>query len=91
MNNHNFLSLNGMLLESELEAFELKEQIEDMIEYLKISMLGARRYLLKWPDSNLGNARKRYQRLILLDNVLKYVFWFGIIWVLVVKCCPVVY
>lgn len=87
MDNKNFLSLNDILLESEQKEFALKEHITDFTEYLRVSMLGARRYLLKWPDENLENARKRYERMVLLDKFLKYTFFIGIALFILLKWC----
>lgn len=83
--NTNFLSLNNILLESEKNEFELREHISDPIEYMKVSMLGARRYLLNWPDEGLENAKKLYERMVLLDKVLKYMLFACVAWILFLK------
>lgn len=85
INNQHFLSLNNILLESDQSEFELREQITDVTEYLKVSMLGARRYLLNWPDEDLEKAKKQYWRMVLLDKVLKYVIFAGVAWILLTK------
>lgn len=73
IHNTNFLSLNRSLLsETEKLDFEIKEIHKDPIEFLKVAAMGARRYLLKFKDDKLEQAKVNYQRMIYLENFLKY-------------------
>lgn len=80
--NENFLHLNSLLSESEFYDFGIKELYPNYVDYGKLCLLGARRYLLHWSDEGIARGKIIYNRLVLIDKILKYVFFFGLFWFL---------
>uniref|UniRef100_A0A336M7X6 Fatty acyl-CoA reductase n=1 Tax=Culicoides sonorensis TaxID=179676 RepID=A0A336M7X6_CULSO len=80
ISNHNFLHLNEFVPASELIDFEIKEVYPEYIEYGTLSLMGARRFLLNWPDEDLKKARRNYRIAVLIDSILKYTILSGIFW-----------
>lgn len=52
--------------------FSYEFRVYDPVEYIKSSMLGARRYLLKEPDENLPSAKIHYNRYVTILNHKTY-------------------
>ncbi|ROV54454.1 hypothetical protein EGO58_12955, partial [Limosilactobacillus reuteri] len=67
--NANFLKLNEILMESEVKEFEIKEKLTNLDDYIKVCSIGARRYLMNWPDEDLEQAKVNYWRMKWIDRI----------------------
>uniref|UniRef100_A0A336KLL9 Fatty acyl-CoA reductase n=1 Tax=Culicoides sonorensis TaxID=179676 RepID=A0A336KLL9_CULSO len=70
--NANFLKLNEILIESEVKEFEIKEKLPNLDDYIKVCTIGARRYLMNWPDEDLEQAKVNYWRMKWIDRICKF-------------------
>lgn len=80
--NDNFLHLNEFIPSWELDDFGIKELYPNYVDYGKICLLGARRFLLNWPDEDLEKAKRNLRIAILVDKIVKYSIFIGIFWFL---------
>lgn len=80
--NDNFLQLNDYVPAWEFDDFGIKELYPEYVDYGKICLLGARRFLLNWPDEDLEKAKKNLRIAILVDRIFKYAIFIVIFWVL---------
>ncbi|XP_063708796.1 fatty acyl-CoA reductase 1-like [Culicoides brevitarsis] len=83
--NDNFLQLSHDVPPEEYNDFNLKEVYPDYIDYGSLCMLGARRFLLNWPDKDLEKGKRNLQIAIWIDKIVKYTFFFVIFWILYTK------
>lgn len=80
--NDNFLQLNDLVPAYEFDDFGIKELYPGYVDYGKLCLLGARRFLLNWPDEDLVKAKRNLRISILVDLVVKYAIFIGIFWFL---------
>ena len=84
--NKKFMDLSLEIRPEDTRAFSFGDFIEyDTINFLKKAMLGARRYLLHFEDANLPKTRNLYQRMKLLDTVVKTIVFSMVFYVIFMK------
>uniref|UniRef100_A0A182WCN9 Fatty acyl-CoA reductase n=1 Tax=Anopheles minimus TaxID=112268 RepID=A0A182WCN9_9DIPT len=69
--NENFKQLEYTLKKEDRKDFSTEYFVCGMMEYYASAILGGRRYLLKEPDENIGDALRKYQRLRVLNYAVK--------------------
>lgn len=74
----NFLNLNKVLMPSDVEDFNMYRSVPDDFEYYFYQIQGARRYLLKEPDSSIPACRRRMLKIMIVDRLLRVIL-FGFI------------
>ena len=84
--NKKFLDLSFEIRPEDTRAFSFDYFVEyDIINFFKIAMLGARRYLLHFEDANLPNTRNLYQRMKMLDIFVKSLIFIIVCYVVFIK------
>lgn len=84
--NQKFMDLSLEIRPEDTRAFSFDEFVNfDSINFLKKAMLGARRYLLHFEDSNLLKSRDLYQKMSLVDTAVKTIIFFIISYIILIK------
>lgn len=84
--NKNLYSLNEGLQDCDLKAFQFNYEINtDVRNYFSMAILGTRRYLMHEKDEDLPKARLRFQRMRILDRVLKSIVYSCFAYFLIVR------
>lgn len=84
--NKKFMDLSLEIRPEDTRAFSFDDFVDfDSINFLKKAMLGARRYLLHFEDSNLLKSRDLYQKMSLVDTAVKTIIFFIISYVVLIK------
>lgn len=84
--NKKFMDLSLEIRPEDTRAFSFDDFVDfDSINFLKKAMLGARRYLLHFEDSNLLKSRDLYQKMSLVDTAVKTIIFFIISYVILIK------
>ncbi|XP_058462932.1 fatty acyl-CoA reductase wat-like [Malaya genurostris] len=81
----NFRKLSFALWENDRMNFNTDYLLSSLMEYLQISMLGGRRYLLKQSDDTIPASRRKQRRLILYNQTLKICIIFIVAYILYKK------
>lgn len=63
----------------------MERSVESIDEYYTLQILGARRYILKEPDSNIPACKVRYERMVFIDKIIKYSFFAFVMYTLIFK------
>lgn len=84
--NKKFMDLSLEIRPEDTRAFSFDDFVDfDSINFLKKAMLGARRYLLHFDDSNLLKSRDLYQKMSLVDTAVKMIIFLLISYVILIK------
>lgn len=84
--NENFINLSHFLKYEDKGTFEYHHFfVYDVILYIRSTVYGFRKYLMKLKDEDLENDRKFVKNLTLFTNVFKLLFIFLVLFVLYVK------
>ncbi|XP_013146638.1 PREDICTED: fatty acyl-CoA reductase 1-like [Papilio polytes] len=78
--NKNFVKLRSSLKEEDKEDFYYELERIDKVEFFKQSCLGGRKFLLKEKDEDLPKAKAHYRRIVILDIVVKCLFYGFVLW-----------
>lgn len=75
------MDLCSHLKDKDLKAFNFHDFLEfDLVLYFTYAVAGGKRYLLGEKDENLEKDKKKYQRMKLLDTILKTIFYVIVFW-----------
>ncbi|KAI8433401.1 hypothetical protein MSG28_015441 [Choristoneura fumiferana] len=80
--NSNFVLLRSSIKEKDKEQFYYEVENVDKYQFFVKCVIGGRRYLLKEKDEDLPKARAHYKRMLILDYIVKCVFYGYIAWCL---------
>jgi hypothetical protein len=70
----------------DLKAFNFHDFVEfDLILYFQCAVHGGRKYLLGEKDENLDKDRKKYEKMAILDFIVKTVVVLAVFWTVFVK------
>ncbi|XP_026322634.1 fatty acyl-CoA reductase 1-like, partial [Hyposmocoma kahamanoa] len=78
--NKNFIHLRSKIKEEDKKDFYYDIENIDKYQYFINSCIGGRRYLLKEADEDLPKAKAHRYRLLILENILKCLFYGYMFW-----------
>ncbi|XP_072948663.1 putative fatty acyl-CoA reductase CG5065 [Epargyreus clarus] len=78
--NKNFVALRSCLKKGDLNNFYYDMENIDKFEYFKASCEGGKKYLLKETDDDGITAKRHYRRMVILDKLVKCVFYGYLSW-----------
>ncbi|XP_050358540.1 fatty acyl-CoA reductase 1-like [Nymphalis io] len=78
--NTNLINLRSKVKEVDREQFYYEMENIDIFEFFKNSIAGGRKYLLKEKDEDIPKAMAHRQRIIILDKLLKFIFFGLVFW-----------
>ncbi|XP_055629552.1 fatty acyl-CoA reductase wat-like isoform X1 [Toxorhynchites rutilus septentrionalis] len=80
--NNNYRSLGQDLEKADKDNFDINCMCDGLYQYVYRSTLGGRQYIMNEPDDTLPYATTRARRLQVANTILKYLFYFSLLYLI---------